>query len=211
VLAGGTARRYGGLPKGLEAVGGRRMLDRVVDAVAAATGQPPLLVANDSGAARWRPDLRVTADVHPGCGSLGGIYTAVVSGPGPVLCVAWDMPFVTPQLLSALVAGAAGFDAFLPESGGPRGVEPLCGVYSPACAAAIALRLARGELAATAFHPDVAVGILPLERVRAMGSSQWLFYNVNRPADLARAEALWRQLQHRRLTHGSRADDVSRG
>src|SRR2546427_9581890 len=35
VLAGGAARRYGGRPKGLVELGGRRILDRVVDAVQA--------------------------------------------------------------------------------------------------------------------------------------------------------------------------------
>ena len=107
VLAGGAARRYGGVPKGLLEVGGRRILDRVVQAVAGATGEPPLLVANDPRASTWRPELRTLPDVRPGCGSLGGIYTALVSGAGAVLCVAWDMPFVTLQLLTALVDGAA--------------------------------------------------------------------------------------------------------
>jgi len=106
VLAGGAALRYGGRPKGLFELGGRRILDRVVDAVRAATGAPPLLVANAPEGPTWRPDLRTMPDARPGCGSLGGIYSAVVSGPGPVLCVAWDMPFVSPELLLALVDGS---------------------------------------------------------------------------------------------------------
>jgi len=193
VLAGGAARRYGGLPKGLEEIGGRRILDRVADAVAAATGEPPLLVANDPRAPSWRADLRTVPDVRPGCGSLGGIYSAVLAGPDAVLCVAWDMPFVTPQLLVALAEGCAPWDAFLPESGGRRGVEPLCAVYGPACAPAIERRLARGELEAIAFHPDVRIGTLPLERVRRCGDPEVLFFNINRPEDLERAEALWRR------------------
>ena len=193
VLAGGAARRYGGLPKGLQQVGGRRILDRVADAVAEATGEPPLLVANDPRAPTWRADLRTVPDVRPGCGSLGGIYTALLAGPDPVLCVAWDMPFVTPELLAALVEGSAWCDAFLPESGGRRGLEPLCAVYGPACAPAIERRLARGELEAIAFHPDVRVGTLPLERVRRCGDPEILFFNINRPEDLERAEALWRR------------------
>ncbi|HVH09427.1 MAG TPA: molybdenum cofactor guanylyltransferase [Gemmatimonadales bacterium] len=193
VLAGGAARRYGGRPKGLVALGGRRLLDWVVDALAAVTGALPLLVANAPEAPAWRPDLRTLPDVRPDCGSLGGIYTAVVSGAGPVLCVAWDMPFVTPALLAALVDGAAGWDVFLPESDGRRGVEPLCGVYGPACGPAIERRLAEGDLRAIGFHDAVQVGTLPLERVKAFGDPDTLFLNVNTPADLERAEAAWRQ------------------
>jgi len=193
VLAGGAASRYGGHPKGLVALGGQRILDRVVDAVGAVTGQPPLLVANAPDGPAWRPDLRTIPDVRPGNGSLGGIYTAVVSEAGPVLCVAWDMPFLSTELLRALVAGSTGWDAFLPESDGRRGVEPLCAVYGPACGPAIERQIARGDLRAIGFHADVKVGTLPLERVRTFGDPDVLFFNVNTPADLERAEAAWRR------------------
>jgi molybdopterin-guanine dinucleotide biosynthesis protein A len=199
VLAGGAASRYGGVPKGLLEVGGRRILDRVVDAVQAVTGEPPLLVANAPDAASWRPDLTTIPDVRPGFGSLGGIYTAVTAGPAPVLCVAWDMPFVPEALLRALADGAAAgnYDAFLPESSGRRGLEPLCAVYGPACGPAIERRLERGDLKAISFHADVRVGILSLAEVRqAAGGGDEpdeLFFNVNTPDDLARAEALWRR------------------
>jgi molybdopterin-guanine dinucleotide biosynthesis protein A len=195
VLAGGAASRYGGAPKGLVTVGGRRILDRVVEVVRAVTGSSPLLVANAADAGTWRSDLQTVADVRPGCGSLGGIYTAVMAGPGPVLCVAWDMPFVPEALLRALVEGftAGGYDAFLPESSGRRGLEPLCAVYGPACGPAIARRLDRGELKAISFHADVRIGILSLAEVQQFGDPAALFFNVNTPDDLARAEALWRQ------------------
>jgi molybdopterin-guanine dinucleotide biosynthesis protein A len=193
VLAGGVARRYAGRPKGLLDVGGRRILDRVVDAVAAATGGRPLLIANAPDAPSWRLDLDTTPDARPGAGSLGGIYTAVAAAEGPVLCVAWDMPFVDAGLLDALVQGSAAWDAFLPESDGRRGVEPLCAVYGPACRAAIERRLDAGDLRAIAFHPDVRVGILPLDRVRQFGDPDELFFNVNTPDDLGRAEAVWRR------------------
>ena len=193
VLAGGAARRYGGRPKGLVDVGGRRILDRVVEAVAAVTGAPPLLVANAEGAASWRPDLTTIPDARPGLGSLGGIYTAVAAAPEPVLCVAWDMPFVNEGLLRALTTGSAAWDAFLPESDNRRGVEPLCAVYGPACRTAIERRLDAGDLKAIAFHADVRVGILPLQEVRRFGAPDELFFNVNTPEDLDRAEAVWRQ------------------
>jgi molybdopterin-guanine dinucleotide biosynthesis protein A len=194
VLAGGAARRYGGRPKGLVELGGTRILDRVVDAVAGVIGAAPLLVANAPDGPTWRPDLRTIPDVRPDCGSLGGIYTAVVAGdPEPVLCVAWDMPFVTTALLRALVEGSARYDAFLPESDGRRGVEPLCAVYAPACGPAIERQLDRGDLRAIGFHPAVKVGTLSIERVRAFGDPDELFFNVNTPEDLQRAEAVWRR------------------
>lgn len=195
VLAGGGARRYGGTPKGLLTVGGRRILDRVVDAVQAVTGGRPLLIANAADAASWRPDLETIPDVRPGLGTLGGIYTAVTATGGPVLCVAWDMPFVPEPLLRVLSDRLAtgSYDAVLPESSGRRGLEPLCAIYGPGCAPAIARRLDRGDLMAISFHPDVRVGIVPLAEVRRFGDPDELFFNVNTPDDLARAEALWQR------------------
>src|SRR2546428_3377925 len=76
---------------------------------------------------------------------------------------------------------------------GRGGVEPLCDVYGPVHGPAIERRLLRGELEAIGFHPDVKVGTLPLDRVRAFGDPDVLFFNVNRPEDLARAEELWRR------------------
>jgi len=166
------------------------MLDRVVDAIDGAFGRPPVLVANDPDALTWRPDLQVTRDVMRNCGSLGGIYTAITHEPGPVLVVAWDMPFVTAPLLSALATGSVGFDVYLPESPGPRGVEPLCGVYGHACASPILMSLASLRFATTAFHSAVRVGTMPFKTVRQFGDPQHLFFNVNQPADLAHAEDL---------------------
>jgi molybdopterin-guanine dinucleotide biosynthesis protein A len=194
VLAGGGATRFAGRPKGLEVVGGARILDRLVDALGSALGSPPLLVANAPDAREWRPDLRVVPDLRPGLGALGGIYTAVIEAPAPVVCVAWDMPFVTPALVRRLADGLADADAVLPRSEGRRGVEPMCAAYGPACRDAIATSLDAGDLRAIAFHARIRVDILPLDEVARCGDPAALFFNVNTAEDLARADELWRRL-----------------
>lgn len=191
ILAGGGATRYGGRPKGLEVVGGVRILDRLVEVFNEALGELPLLVANAPEASQWRPDLRIVADLRPGLGSLGGIYTAVVSAPAPVVLAAWDMPFITKELIRELAAGLESFDAFLPESDGRRGLEPLCAAYGPACRPAIEASLERGDLRAISFHQSIKAGILPLARVATLGDPARLFFNLNTPEDLAEANALW--------------------
>ena len=193
ILAGGEASRFGGRPKGLELVGGQRILDRLVATLTAALGDRPLLVANAPDAKTWRPDLRTIGDTRPGLGSLGGIYTAVVEAPAPVVCVAWDMPFVSESLIRLLAAGLETHDAVLPESGGRRGVEPLCAAYGPACGDAIAESLTAGDLRAIGFHDRIRVGILPLTEVRALADPELVFFNVNTADDLAKADQLWRQ------------------
>ena len=197
ILAGGGATRYGGRPKGLEVVGGKRILDRLVEVLTEALGEAPLLVANSPTAAEWHPGLRVVPDVRPGLGALGGLYTAIVAAPAPVVLVAWDMPFISPPLIRALAAGLESHDAFLPESDGRRGVEPLCAAYGPACRAAIENCLDQGDLRAVAFHQAINTGILPLAMVRELDDPTRLFFNLNTPDDLPEANALWQRRSSR--------------
>ena len=192
-MAGGGATRFDGLPKGLERVGGERILDRLVRALTDALGEPPIVVANVPEAVTWRSELRIVPDVRPGLGSLGGIYTAVVAAPAPVVCVAWDMPFVSAPLIAALAERLPRYDAVLPESGGRREIEPLCAAYGPACQAAIAASLDAGNRRAAGFHDRINVGILSLTEVRTLGAPDLLFFNVKTADDLARAEELWQR------------------
>jgi molybdopterin-guanine dinucleotide biosynthesis protein A len=184
--------RLAGRPKGLEQVGGVRILDRLVAVFLEAFGELPILVTNSAEAPAWRADLRVYPDLRPGMGALGGIFTAILSAPAPVVTVAWDMPFVTSPLLKALAAGLADADACLPESGGPRGLEPLCAAYGPACGPAVAASLDAGDLRAIGFHDRLKIGILSTSQIRAFGDPEVLFFNVNTPDDLTEADRLWR-------------------
>jgi molybdopterin-guanine dinucleotide biosynthesis protein A len=189
ILAGGQAMRYAGRPKGLERVGGVRIIDRVAEALRG-TADALLLIANDPDAADWLPGVPTAPDVRPGLGSLGGIYSALVRAGGPVLVVAWDMPFVPTSLLAALRLAAAetDADAVVPESGSPRGLEPLCALYTPSCVGPIERRLDAGDLRVVAFYDDVRLVRLPVETVATFGDPTRIFLNVNTPEDLARAE-----------------------
>ena len=164
----------------------------MVDALTEATGSAPALFANAPDAVDWRPGLAVFADVVPGMGALGGILTAVETL-GAAVCVAWDMPFVPAALLRDLAGGLAYADVVIPESGGsPRGVEPLCAAYGPACAPAIRAALARGDRRAIGFHAGVRVTRLPAARVLMYGDPDVLFFNVNTAEDLQHAEVVCR-------------------
>jgi len=193
ILAGGRARRFSGAAKGLASVGGTRILDILVEVLRSALESDPILIANDPDAQEWRPDLRVVPDRRPGGGALGGLYTAVVETPAPVVCVAWDMPFVPPDLIKYLAHQAGAGDAVLPASDSRRGVEPMCALYGPACGRAMEQKLEEGDLRAIAFHDAVKTCILPLADVGRFGDTASMFFNVNTQDDLTRADELWQR------------------
>jgi molybdopterin-guanine dinucleotide biosynthesis protein A len=198
ILAGGAASRFGGAPKGLERVDGRRIIDRVAAALREVT-DALLLVANAPNAAQWLPGLRTEADVRPGLGALGGLHAALAHAETDVLLVAWDMPFVSAALLGELrrigEGGAdeshhalrfiASPDVVIPESDGSRrGVEPLCAWYSQRCLPAVARTLDVNDLRVVGFHEQVRVQRMPVARVRDFGNPARLFANVNTREEL---------------------------
>lgn len=195
ILAGGGATRYGGRPKGLERVGGVRIIDRVA-AVLREVTDDLLLIANAPDAADWLPGVRTHGDIRPGEGALGGLHAALSHAGNDILLVAWDMPFVPRGLLAALRArGEAAplanrtADVVIPESDGSRrGVEPLCAWYAHSCIGPVTASLEAGDRRVIAFHDDVRVVRLPLPEVSAFGDPAVMFSNVNTPGDLAEAE-----------------------
>ena len=82
ILAGGQSTRYGGLPKGLERVGGLRIIDRVRAALEPVVDDL-LLIANDDRATDWLPGVRCEADVLRDVGSIAGIHAALVHAESP--------------------------------------------------------------------------------------------------------------------------------
>lgn len=187
ILAGGEASRFGGRPKGLELVHGVRIIDRVAAALVPHTDSL-LIIANDSAAPTWLPGVACEGDVRPGNGSLGGLHAALWHARSPVLVVAWDMPFVSSELLAVLrSAGEGGYDAALAESGSRRGVEPMCAWYAPTCLPAIAAALDRGDRRMVGFLDSVRVARLAASDVARYGDPDRLFLNVNDEGELARA------------------------
>ncbi|MGW3601827.1 MULTISPECIES: molybdenum cofactor guanylyltransferase [unclassified Micromonospora] len=122
VLAGGAARRMGGVDKPALPVGGRSMRDRVLAAVADAA---PRVLVGPAGAVP--PGVRVTREDPPG----GGPVAAAAAGlalldpaANLVALLAADLPLLTRaaigELLTHLAASHTG-----PAGGGTVGLERL--------------------------------------------------------------------------------------
>lgn len=185
ILAGGRARRLGGADKAALRVGGQRIIDRQLAAIRGVT--PAIFIVASPDAPYADLGLPVVADAIAGAGALGGVYTAIVASPAPrTLVLACDMPFVTAALFERLAAIDA--DLVIPRTA--RGYEPLCAIYSRACAEPIRARIARGELHASTLPDGVRVAEVGPEMLAALDKDGLLFANVNTPHDYARARGL---------------------
>lgn len=191
ILAGGASTRFGA-PKGLERVGGMRIVDRVASALRQAT-DGLLCVANDPAAHGWLSGVECVPDVLPGSGPLSGVHAALAHTGGAVVVVGWDMPFVEASLLSELVrrGRAVGADACVPESDSPVGMEPFCAWYAPTCLEPMAAALREGNGGGARFVRALArVAWLSRAECARFGDVARIFFNVNTAADLERAQAM---------------------
>ncbi len=188
ILAGGRARRLGGLNKaGLTLhPGGASVLDRQL-ALLRRVVERTIIIANH--AERFTATgVPVIPDMVPDAGALGALYTAVhAAGTERILVVACDMPFVSERLLAHLVSVGRSVDIAIPSTG--RGFEPLCATYSRRSATELRRLIdeRRFRLSDVARIQGLDVHEVGRDELETFGPEEVLFFNLNTPDDYARA------------------------
>jgi len=178
ILAGGKSTRMG-IPKCSLSVGGKRVLDSVLD-VFGGFFDEILVVTDDANRFAKLPGVKVVEDVVPGCGPLGGIYTGLTySSRERVFFAACDMPYLHIGFIKRLLAASleGRFDCIIPRN--DKGLEPLHAVYSRAILPEIKKSLERGRL-------SIAEAIAPCscKFIEARPDELVSFFNINTPEDL---------------------------
>lgn len=183
-VAGGHSRRMG-RDKALLAWGESTLLDHTIDRLRETCEQVRLLTGPT---ARYHDrGLPVDADVVPGTGPLGGLYTGLLrlTSGALGLFLAVDLPRVPVSLLQALLGLAEGFDVVVPVWS--RGPEPLCAVYRGSCLDPVLRRLQAGELRMTSFWPEVRVRRLGEAELARYGDPAVFLRNLNTPEEYERS------------------------
>jgi molybdopterin-guanine dinucleotide biosynthesis protein A len=168
---------------------GEPLIQRVVERVTILADE--ILVTTNKPEAYGFLQVSLVADVIPGTGALGGLYTALHAASHPLVAVvACDMPFVNPQILSAArrLLEETGADVAIART--EAGFEPFHAVYRrEACLAAVGLALAAGERRLISWFPAVQVALLSPEIITRYDPQGLAFWNLNTPQELVQAEA----------------------
>jgi len=182
ILAGGRSRRLG-LDKALLRLDEETLLETTVKKVATLSDE--VIVAG--GPLPYPlPGARLVADVHPGCGPLGGIHAGLaVASNFHSLVVACDMPFLNVGLLRYLMEMAPGHDVVIPRLGDK--LEPLHALYSKNCLGPIEGLIERGDFKIIHFFPGVRVRYIGREEIERFDPEHLSFLNINTPEDLEQA------------------------
>ena len=182
-LAGGESRRMG-RDKALLPWAGGDLLAHTLARLRAVVSEVRIV----SGPDARHGERGVPVDTDAGTGALAGVLAGLGAARGRAgLVLAVDLPLVPNTLLARLLDRADGVDAVVPIS--PRGAEPLCALYGPACLEPIRRRTELGDLRMTSFWPDVRVRLLEPGELADLGNLELLFLNVNTPPDFERARA----------------------
>lgn len=175
VLVGGRSSRMG-RDKALLPFEGRTLAGRVAGIVQEAAGTATLI--GDPN--RYQGlGFNVVADVVPGCGPMGGLYTALgVTHTDWNLIVACDMPGIDAGALGRLLAHipttGAGVVAPVTDSGE---AEPLCAVYHRDCLVQVRLAIQEKRFKMKDLLPQLE----PCRMIAGIAPEH--FANVNTPEE----------------------------
>lgn len=186
VLAGGKSLRLG-RNKALEEIGGRRLIDWVIERLSW-LGNDIIVVTSSRS---QLPDLgvKMVTDSYPGKGNLVGIYSGLKEiASQHALVVGCDMPLLNVALLRHLMELSNGFDVVIPRIGDE--LEPLHAVYSRNCIAPIEATLGEGKFRIIDFFPAVKVHYVESMEIDRFDPHHLSFFNINSEADLKRAQSL---------------------
>ena len=192
LLAGGLARRMGGGDKPLKEIGGKTILEHVIDR---ARPQVRALVLNANGPAERfaRFGLPVAADVVEGfAGPLAGILTGLewaranVPEATHVASFATDTPFLPHDLVARMAAEMERAGARLACAASGGRTHPVFGLWP----VDLADDLARAMREEDVRKVDRFTARYPLAEVAFAAAPVDPFFNANRPDDLAEAERL---------------------
>jgi molybdopterin-guanine dinucleotide biosynthesis protein A len=191
IQAGGQSRRMGGRPKALIELGGRRIIERVLAALAPAVDD--VLVVTNTPELYAFLNLPMVGDVYPDRGSLGGIYSGLEAASGQAaFTVACDMPFLHPEIVKLVVERAGEGDVVIPRV--ETQLETMHAAYGKICLPYIAERLIAGQLKIVDFFERVRVVEIAEADVARFRNPQIAFMNVNTPDELERARVLAAEL-----------------
>ena len=188
-LAGGLARRMGGLDKALLEIGDRSVLEWQL----AATRQHHIRLINANGdARRYQPfGLPVVADnIGDNPGPLAGILACLDylaeqhQQVSVLLSCATDAPFIPTDLAARLCAGLKAENAVLAQASSHGRRHPVFGLWPVAQRARLRQALQQDGIRKiddfTALYPVAIVDFTEQPDP---------FLNLNRPEDIAKAEA----------------------
>ena len=197
ILSGGLNTRFSGKNKAFVSVGGKRIIDRLLEVFTELFNDLILVTNHPEEFLQW--DLTIVTDIFDLRSSLTGIHTGLFYANNPyAFFSACDTPFLNKDLVGILIEQIEPkIDIIMPHTA--AGFEPLCAIYSKRC-----LKPAEDHLKAKKLKIQWALRssrtkTISEKELRRVDPELISFFNINTPQDLARAEEMVAKLPADRL------------
>ena len=190
ILAGGKSLRLGH-DKVLEKVGKTSLLEKVISRIDSLSSEIVIVTSEERTFSQvaGNPKFTIIPDIFPGKGSLGGIYTGLVTSRSFYnLVIASDMPFLNQSLLRYMIEVSDGFDFVLPRIN--SFFEPLHAVYSKNCIAPMESLIKRDRRVIIELFDFVKVRYIEAGEVERFDPQHLSFFNINTKEDLELARKM---------------------
>ena len=180
ILAGGNSLRFGE-DKALAQLNGKPLLAHVLDRTAGLAAETFIVTSRPGAYEQFKQ--RLVADLLPGRGVLGGLYTALYYAAQPwLLALPCDMPLVNRALLAYMLTLTGDVEAVVPVVHNLP--EPLHALWSKACLGPVREALDRGERRMVSVFRAIKMREVSEAEVEAFDPEHLSFLNVNTPDQL---------------------------
>ena len=190
ILAGGKSVRLGH-DKVIERLGNSTLLEKVISRIDSFSKEIVIVTAEERTFSKLtgNPKVKTVCDILPGRGSLGGIYTGLVtSNSFHNLVIAADMPFLNRELLAYMAEVADGFDFVIPQMG--SFYEPLHAIYSKKCINPIETLIKKDRRVIIELFDYVKVRYVEAKEIDRFDPQHLSFFNINTLEDLKLAKEI---------------------
>ena len=189
IQAGGQSSRMGE-DKALKPFLGKPLIQHVIDRLSPIADE--LIITTNRPADYAFLNQRLIADLKPGRGALGGLYTAIASASHPfVAVVACDMPFASKSFFESAHRLIVQKEADVVIAKTEAGYEPLHALYRrEACLPAIEAAIEADQWKVVSWLPNVNTRILSPAELKLFDPTGLCFWNVNTPEEFEKAEQL---------------------
>ena len=188
ILSGGLNTRMQGRNKALLELGGRCILDRILDAVTACCSRCMIVTREPALYLEW--EVEIMRDMFDVRSALTGIHAGLTMMTTDFAFVtSCDTPLLKKEVIQMLMEEMKpNVDVIVPRQ--ETFYQPMCAIYSARCAPVIEQMLQRQQLKVDRLYDRVKTKAIPYERFKSADPNLNSFFNVNTPEELETARRL---------------------
>lgn len=182
IIAGGKAKRLGGITKANIEITGKTIIERQLEVLSLVFDDIVVISSKTIDA-----DLTIYADIYKDCGPLGGIHSALVNTKADyIFALSSDMPFVDVFYIELLMKHIKNekIQAVVPIY--DNKIQPLFAFYSQKALPSIVTSLKNEKFAIYEVLKNINTMYVEISSTRA----QQVFFNINNQSDIEKAKEI---------------------